>query len=293
MKDLVLEFVFSDESVNRYKYWVRTEGIRTDAYMQNPVFLIHHDDYTAAIGKVIELKKTGGKLHGKVQFDSDDPEAVKIYNKYKNGYMKAVSISFGDITTTDAEEYIKPGQKYATIYECELLEISAVNIPGNRNALKLYGDKGEELQLSFITLNNNTVMDEETKKTLESKIEKLESENITLTGTVESLTTEKETLTKKVETLKTEKEVLATRLDDHNKEQSKTLVDTHTKRGAILEMQRDTYEKKASEDYENTKKELEALPSRPKFFVKGSEQDKQQTALEREIAKLETPTTLK
>ncbi|MBN2262526.1 MAG: HK97 family phage prohead protease [Prolixibacteraceae bacterium] len=261
MERLVLDFTASDESLNRYGYWVRTEGIQTANYERNPVFLLQHNENSLSIGRVCELKKEMGRLTIKVEFDKDDPEAVKIYNKYKNKYMNAVSISFGNIVFTEAEDYIKQGQSRPTVFECELLEISAVSVPGNRNALKLFDETGTEMKLSFLT--NNTAM--ETKKTDATNTDAIEK----LKAEIESLKVENEKLKagatgQNADNKNTDTESTADNTSEMKAEllkiktlNAETLVDTHINRGALDKGERDFFVKAALSDYMATKTVLE------------------------------------
>lgn len=222
MEELILQFVANDESVNRYGYWIRTEGIRTENYLKNPVFLYQHNTFEMSIGKVIELKKEDGKLIIDVEFDKNDEEAVKIYNKYKNGFMSAVSVSFRDITTSDDSKWIKQGQQCATVIDCELLEISAVTLPGNANAVKLFDNSGEIMKLNFIN-NNKTNFMEEKIKILEQEIASLKLS-----------------------------------LEEERRQKAEAMVDAHILRGAITNQERQIYVDQALQNYTEVSKILSA-----------------------------------
>ena len=58
--------------------------------------------------------------------------AVSVYEQYKNGFLKAVSISF--IPVDYSFNKITGGNDYKTY---KITEISAVTVPDNPNALKV------------------------------------------------------------------------------------------------------------------------------------------------------------
>jgi hypothetical protein len=270
---LELEFIINDESVNRYGYRVLSAGIQTGNFLKNPVCLVQHRSEYLSVGKWKELKVAGNKFIAKLEFDEGDEEAVKIYNKYKNGYMSAVSISILEITESEDPKYLLPGQKYPTILECELLEISLVTVPGNANSLKLMNKEGKEKQLSLLTenvdinQNQNKNMTEEQLKAENDKLRKQLAAELADMHCKRGVITASELDfykkaaendydgTKKV----LEAKVVAKAEDNTNAKQlAAQLVEMHQKRGAITATELAFYTKAAEGDYEGTKKVLEA-----------------------------------
>jgi phage head maturation protease len=176
-EDYKMNFIISDESLNRYKYRVLTDGIDLSEFEANPVAFLNHNTDMLSIGKWSNLKKENGKLTGMLEFDQTDELAVKIYNKYKNNYMRGVSIHFQAIEESDVEALLLPGQKYPTVTKCKLLEISLVSVPGNGNAVKLLALDGKEYQLNLITKTEKK-MDTENSED-EKTIEQLKAELLT------------------------------------------------------------------------------------------------------------------
>lgn len=146
----------SNESVNSYGYWVKTEGIRTDNYQG--LFLWNHnrawrglEDEVLPIGKIKGLRKNGNDLLiDDPEFDEADEFALKLKNKYEKGYLGAFSIGIIPLKFSEDPADMKPGQTRATVLECELIEISLCDIPANREAVKLYerNEQGEIIELS-------------------------------------------------------------------------------------------------------------------------------------------------
>lgn len=100
-------------------------------YRANPVVLYSHD-YSGRppIGRA-EVTEADGVLTASIVFDQGDAFARDIERKYRDGYMSAVSIGWDD---TDAKGVPAraSGSKPAAH---ELLDISAVNVPGDPQAL--------------------------------------------------------------------------------------------------------------------------------------------------------------
>lgn len=140
--------VMSDDTVDRYNDTVDPRGWDINSFMQNPVLLWAHDagfgsHSIPAIGTVSNVKVNGkNQLTGKLHFDMDDEFAVKVYNKYKKGVLKAVSVGF---LGKEWEERDDGGVDFK---KQELLELSAVNVPANPAALttlrSMQSDESEE-----------------------------------------------------------------------------------------------------------------------------------------------------
>lgn len=136
--------VFSDGSVDRAGDTIDPNGWELKDFNKNPVLLWAHDSgfdkSIPAIGNVKNLKvNNSGQLVGSLEFDMDDPFAVKVYKKYKKGILKATSVGFMPL---EAEENNEKGIDFK---KQQLLEISCVNVPANANALTVMrGMKGKE-----------------------------------------------------------------------------------------------------------------------------------------------------
>jgi HK97 family phage prohead protease len=134
MKKSTKVFKVSDPSNNVYGFRVRTSGIRLEQFLENPVCLLNHN-YDKVMGTWEDLTMLGTALTGVPVFDTEDPEAEKIYNKVEKDLIKGASIGILPIAN-DGDE----------ITECELLEISVTPVPANRNALVIYN--AERVQLN-------------------------------------------------------------------------------------------------------------------------------------------------
>jgi hypothetical protein len=187
-----LDFVSSDSTVDRYGEIIQASGWKLENYQKNPVFQNSHQygDILFTLGKALitevrgsprpsdgrGIKGEGSYLFQRIQFACDiNPMAKIAYGLYKGKFLNAVSVGFVPI------RWDTPNQSSASLsaqgrglgevdqvrapirrryLEQELLEVSAVAIPANPNALALglksgainksdVQDLGELLRLSL------------------------------------------------------------------------------------------------------------------------------------------------
>ncbi len=105
-----------------------------EAFRKNPVFLWGHDTAQPPIGKVITIAEQNGTLSGGVRFASYD-FADMIYRLYRDSFLFGVSVSWMPIDWTYATASNRaPGA--IDFKKVQLLEISAVTVPADSDALK-------------------------------------------------------------------------------------------------------------------------------------------------------------
>lgn len=151
-------FVISNEDVNEYGFWVKTDGVDLRAFFANPVMLFEHEssNYGDAIGYVEKLPigkwkdvtANDGVISGVPEFDEGDTFAVEVKRKVENGYLNAVSAGLKPIELSDDESLMKPGQSRMTLVKSRLKEGSFVKFPANLGAVRLYDDGGQVVNLS-------------------------------------------------------------------------------------------------------------------------------------------------
>jgi hypothetical protein len=225
---LEIPFVICDNTLNRKGWRLLVEGIDTTGFLSNPVCCVQHDTWQAPVGKWKDLKVENGKFTGVVEFDRNDDEAVKLFWKYKDGYMNAVSLHVIPLTQSEEPSMLLPGQKYSTVVTSELLEVSLVTVPGQKNAVKLCTPDGQDFSLGLIT-------DKQNPKTEMDGKEKEQNEN-----------REKE--------LKELKEQLAAQ----RKLNAKNLIKLHQQRGVVQDGEVEHLTKLAETDQETVEKMLDA-----------------------------------
>jgi HK97 family phage prohead protease len=132
-----LDFVSSDETIDRYSEVISASGWKLDSYLRNPVFQNAHQygDIIFTLGRALVTEVRARKLFQRVQFATEaNPMARVAHALYKGKFLSAVSVGFIPITWEDGTEETSFRRKYLTQ---ELLEVSAVAIPANPNALAL------------------------------------------------------------------------------------------------------------------------------------------------------------
>lgn len=155
--------VISDESINCYGTWIRTEGMDISQYEKNPVLLWMHWR-GMIIGCIKDVRKEEGRVTGEPFFDEVREESKQAKAQWEKGTLRMASANIDIVEVSDAPEHVKPGQLRSTIIRSKLTEVSMVDIGGNDNALPLMlRAKGTELKLvagedsEFLPLlSNNT-----------------------------------------------------------------------------------------------------------------------------------------
>lgn len=291
--NLEIPFIICDNTVNRYGWRLLVEGIDTEGFMKNPVCCVQHDTDDAPIGKWKDLKVENQQLRGVLQFDRNDEDAVKLYWKYTDGYMSAVSLNVIVIEESDDVKYLVPGQRYSTFVKTELLEVSVVTLPGQKNAVKLSTPTGETYTLKLVTINTENMADD--KKTVEQyqqenlALRKLNADNLVALHKLRGVVAEAEVeplLQLALENYETVKKMLNAKptpvaIGNHGsggqatvegKEQlADQLVKLHFDRGAITAEEKAIYKSSALANFDATKKVLEAKTGREgvQTFVQG------------------------
>ncbi len=176
-----LDFISSDETLDRYSEIISAAGWKLDSYQRNPVFQNAHQygDVIFTLGRALATEVRGGKLYQRIQFATDvNPMARIAHGLYRGKFLNAVSVGFiplrwqnadgteqsirsaPDVTMQrcndatrrpinsidlitqinsgqTAHSELRTQQPRRRYLEQELLEVSAVAIPANPNALAL------------------------------------------------------------------------------------------------------------------------------------------------------------
>jgi HK97 family phage prohead protease len=121
-----IEVVASSANTDRDGDVMIAEGWELKNFLKNPLILWSHNPTLPPIGKATRVWIEKGLLKAKILFDMADPFAQMIYRKFQEGFLKAVSVGFIPKEQNERGEWVKQ----------ELLEISAVGIPANADALR-------------------------------------------------------------------------------------------------------------------------------------------------------------
>lgn len=184
-----IEFIASDNSRDSYKTVLPVNKWALDRYAANPVIGYQHMLYSSTNpDMVIGSGKAfieGDLLIIGITFEPFElnPLADKIFRKILHGTIRAVSVGFDPIGVGSwgqgDEAYGKPNQTYYYAGQ-ELIEVSVVHIPANKNAIirMLENKKG---------LKGLKDLSEDAIITVESVLRMLEE------GIIDTKDTEKET----------------------------------------------------------------------------------------------------
>jgi len=149
--DRVLRFTISTDDVDRDSDTIAVDGWELENFQKAGTVLWAHEPWTPPIASPKKTEIADGKLISLAQFlptDLSDHDHVKfsdmIYQMYKLGIMKAVSVGF--LPKEFQENGERQGFFPIDFTRQELLEYSAVPVPSNPNALHEASAKGMDLQ---------------------------------------------------------------------------------------------------------------------------------------------------
>jgi phage head maturation protease len=136
-----LDFISSDATLDRYNEIIIPAGWNLTTYQRNPVFQNAHQygDIIFTLGKALltEIRTVAGRqaLFQRIQFAVDaNPVARIAYALYAGKFLNTVSVGFIPTRWENGTAESGFARKYL---EQELLEVSAVAIPANPNAVAL------------------------------------------------------------------------------------------------------------------------------------------------------------
>jgi HK97 family phage prohead protease len=129
----LMDFVASDESVDRYNEVIRLDGWQLDNYRRNPVIVDSHDYSSIAkiLGNSPLIDVREGRLINRVRFATDNPLGNMAWKMARAGFIKSQSVGFIPIDWQTGKNADEPARTYT---KQELLEISLVAVPANPGA---------------------------------------------------------------------------------------------------------------------------------------------------------------
>jgi len=129
----VMDFIGSDNTVDRYNEVIDQAGWQLDNFRANPVIPDCHD--YSSVGKILGRAQTvgvtNGQLCNRVEFCLDNPMGAMAYKMAKGGFIKSQSVGFIPLEWINGNDKDKPDRTYT---KTELLEISLVVVPANPGA---------------------------------------------------------------------------------------------------------------------------------------------------------------
>ncbi len=138
--ELPMTFVISSEEVDRHGDVVVAQGWRLAAYRQNPVFLWAHDYTRPVIGRARAVWPEAERLLARMEFAPTD-FAREVAALYRSGYQQGVSVGFKPLRYEERRQEQTGAFLGLRFLEQELLEVSAVPVPANRQALRRAGSR--------------------------------------------------------------------------------------------------------------------------------------------------------
>lgn len=129
----VMDFIASDNTVDRYNEVIDQAGWDLDNFRRSPVIADCHNYGTIAniLGKALSIQVTDGKLVNRVEFCVDNPMGNMAWKMAKGGFLKSQSVGFIPQEWTNGNATGQPDRTYT---KQELLEVSMVVVPANPGA---------------------------------------------------------------------------------------------------------------------------------------------------------------
>lgn len=259
-------FVLNDETkVNSYGFRIPNKGIDLKRFKANPVMLNqHHNSTSAVLGKWKNIRVEGSQLLADDDFDTEDPEAMKIKGKVDRGYINGASM--GVSFQRDNMKMAPDGVWELT--KCEKHESSIVAVPSNSNSLRLYvAETGELMEEDAVKLTLSTL--NKTENFNSNKMEKLVLSAAVLVAlglqNADDVTAVSAAVVKLHADngeLKTKLEAAEKKLKDQAQLQAKTLVSTAIAEGRITADLEAHFVTLATDNYEVAAKVIGAMPTK-------------------------------
>ena len=130
-----ITFVLSTDDVDRHGDVVSADGWQLEAYLQNPVLLWAHDYRHPAIGRAVSVWSEPHRLLARMEF-APGAFAQEVASLYACGFQWGVSVGFRPIRWEERRDPRTGALLGLRYLEQELLEVSAVPVPANRQALR-------------------------------------------------------------------------------------------------------------------------------------------------------------
>ncbi|MGR3176770.1 MAG: HK97 family phage prohead protease [Candidatus Anammoxibacter sp.] len=193
-------FTISDDTVDRTGDVVLPGAFNVEEFMKHPVLVANHNAHSSLlgnIGKILDITSKATMVDAQAEWFTDEgnPEAdfgFKLMQKKIGAFsinFLPVSMVMGDNIKSDDEisSKIKKKNPFRVFKKIDLMEVSQVILPANRNALQKYlnEDMGVETLIAKAIIKENLIPNEDmTLEELKDKIELIEKQFIDLRNIV-------------------------------------------------------------------------------------------------------------
>ena len=232
IKDGSIFGVASTETEDRMGDVIKSTGWDLESFKKNPVIQFAHNYNEPPVGVAKNIKVENKKLTFEVVFHTITEQARQIGEMYKQKIMRAFSVGFIPLKIDE--------NNYHIIEKAELLEISAVPVPANAEALSL--------SIKSITPEEKAKVDNWVKGVSEDEPKKEDEEKI------ESIDEEKEETTEEKEEEKGDGKVDEQKEPEEKEPEKEEVKDESVEEGLDVKFIVD--EKKVNFDLEGIKKDL-------------------------------------
>jgi HK97 family phage prohead protease len=129
----MMDFIASDNTVDRYNEVIDQAGWQMDNFRANPVIPDCHDysSISRILGRAVMCDVKDGRLVNRVEFCLDNPMGNLAYKMATGGFIKSQSVGFIPLEWQNGNGKEQPDRTYT---KQELLEISLVVVPANPGA---------------------------------------------------------------------------------------------------------------------------------------------------------------
>ena len=169
---------------------LRVDGIDTTQFEKNPTFLWCHDARDLPVGTIVAVRRMGPKTKRRMEIDVEfagleqlHEHAERIYLLYRDGFLRAVSVSWDTLEYVDHtpkdKQKLGLGEWGLDITRSELVEISAVSVGADPDALVVRGDEGERAELREALVSVRSVARDEDVEGIDRLAQALEDEEST------------------------------------------------------------------------------------------------------------------
>jgi HK97 family phage prohead protease len=145
-----IEAIVSTADLDRYDEIIEPEAFREtlSVYLSNPIVISSHQNrldtgHSSVVGQVIKAWIDAKGLHVIIWF-AETKLGDEFWYLYKNKFQRAFSVGFIPLEWKD--EVSDGGKRVRVHTKVELLEISCVPVPANRNALS----KSKQKKAAFV-----------------------------------------------------------------------------------------------------------------------------------------------